>query len=79
MNGALAKGVPKETDSRLLSWHHFRMKKHELTARQLSAVPCPTCGVAVGQRCILASGTLRSEPHVDRKLSAIEAIEKNLR
>jgi CRP/FNR family transcriptional regulator, cyclic AMP receptor protein len=43
--------------------------------KQVSSVPCPTCGVAAGQRCLLHSGALRSEPHVDRRLSAIEAIE----
>jgi CRP/FNR family cyclic AMP-dependent transcriptional regulator len=52
------------------------MKKKELSTKQLLSVPCPTCGVAAGQRCVLHSGAQRSEPHVDRKLSAIEAIEK---
>jgi CRP/FNR family transcriptional regulator, cyclic AMP receptor protein len=51
------------------------MKKKELTTKQMSSVRCPTCGVAAGQRCVLHSGAPRSEPHVDRKLSAIEAIE----
>jgi hypothetical protein len=51
------------------------MKKKELTPEQLVSVPCPTCGVAVGERCVLHSGAPRSEPHVDRKLSAIEAIQ----
>jgi len=55
---------------------HFRVKKKELSTKQLRSVPCPSCGVAAGQRCVLHSGDLRSEPHVDRKLSAIEAIEK---
>jgi len=44
-------------------------------SKQLLAVPCPTCGVRPGERCLLHSGALRSEPHVDRKLSAAEAIE----
>jgi hypothetical protein len=52
------------------------MKKRELTPEQLSSVPCPTCGVAVGERCVLHSGAPRSEPHVDRKLAAAEAIER---
>ena len=46
-----------------------------MTPKQLSSVPCPRCGVAVGQRCVLRSGGLRAEPHVDRRLSAIEAVE----
>jgi hypothetical protein len=51
------------------------MRMKDLTSAQLSSVPCPTCGVAVGDRCLLHSGAPRSEPHVDRKLSAAEAIE----
>ncbi len=47
----------------------------DLTSDQLSSVPCPTCGASVGQRCVLHSGGPRSEPHVDRKLSAAEAME----
>ena len=52
------------------------MKKKELTPKQLSSVPCPTCGVAAGERCVLHSGAPRSEPHVDRKFAAAEAAEK---
>jgi hypothetical protein len=51
------------------------MKKKDLTAKQLSSVACPTCGVSAGRRCILESGGLRSAPHVNRKLAAAEAIE----
>jgi len=51
------------------------MKKKDLTPKQMSSVPCPTCGVAAGMRCVLTTGGLRSEPHVDRKLAAAEAIE----
>jgi hypothetical protein len=47
----------------------------DLTNDQLSSVPCPTCGVAAGKRCLLHSGALRSESHVDRKLYAAESIE----
>ena len=54
---------------------YFGVKKRELSTKQWSAVPCRTCGVAAGRRCVLHSGALRSEPHVDRKFSAIEAIE----
>jgi hypothetical protein len=52
------------------------MKKKELTAKQLSSVACPTCGSGVGRRCVLHSGGLRSEPHMERKFLAAEAIEK---
>jgi hypothetical protein len=51
------------------------MKKSELTLKQVSAIPCPTCGVAIGMPCVLHSGRKRLEPHVDRKLAAIEALE----
>jgi hypothetical protein len=51
------------------------MKKKDLTAKQISSVECPTCGMSVGRRCILASGGLRFSPHVNRKLAAAEAME----
>jgi hypothetical protein len=51
------------------------MKKSELTAKQLSWVTCPTCGVPPGKRSELHAGGLRSRPHVARKFAAIEAIE----
>jgi hypothetical protein len=35
------------------------------------------CGVHAGMRCLLHSGRLRNEPHIDRKLAAIEAVERN--
>jgi hypothetical protein len=57
--------------------HSVAMKKRELTSKQVSSVPCPTCGVAVGKRCVLHSGGARSEPHVDRKYAATEKIEGN--
>jgi hypothetical protein len=46
-----------------------------MTAKQLSAVPCPRCGVVTGKRCLEPSGTVRAGPHVDRRLAAIEAVE----
>jgi hypothetical protein len=52
------------------------MKKKELTAEQIYVVPCPTCGASAGEPCVLHSGGPRSGPHVDRKFSAAEAIEK---
>jgi hypothetical protein len=55
------------------------MKTRELTKKQLSSVPCPTCGVAAGRRCVLYSGGLRAEPHADRKLIAAEAVKTKRR
>jgi hypothetical protein len=51
------------------------MRMRDLTPEQFTAVPCPTCGVSPGQRCLMHSGGPRSEPHLDRKLSAAEAFE----
>jgi hypothetical protein len=51
------------------------MKTRELTAKQISSVPCPTCGATTGDACELRTGALRTEPHRDRKLSAAEAVE----
>jgi hypothetical protein len=48
----------------------------DLTPKQLLSVPCPTCGVASWARCLLHSGGPRSESHVDRKLSAADAVER---
>jgi hypothetical protein len=58
--------------------HSIKVKKSALTSKQISSVPCPTCGVAMGKRCLLYTGGLRSEAHIQRKLSAIEANEKKL-
>jgi len=55
--------------------HPVPVRMRDLTPEQLFSVPCPTCGVAAGKRCLLHSGALRSESHVDRKLSAAETIE----
>jgi hypothetical protein len=52
------------------------MKKRDLTPELILAVACPTCGVAAGKKCILHAGGQRIEPHVGRKLLAIEALEK---
>ena len=68
--------VPNRTVLRLVLSHHNGMRRADLTPKQLSSVPCPTCGVAARARCLLHSGTPRSEPHVDRKLVAAEAVEK---
>jgi len=40
---------------------------------------CTSRREAARKRCVLHSGGLRSEPHVDRKFLAIEVIEKNSR
>jgi hypothetical protein len=49
--------------------------KKELSTKQLLSDPCRSRGVASGQRNVLHSGDLDSDPHLERKLSAIEAIE----
>jgi hypothetical protein len=54
-----------------------QMRIGDLTQKQLSSVPCPMCGVPVGHRCILQAGGLRKETHTDRRLIAVEAIERN--
>jgi hypothetical protein len=56
--------------------HSGGMRMGDLTQKQFISVPCPTCGVAAGARCLLHSGSPRSEPHVDRRLSAADAIEQ---
>ena len=63
------------TDLLVVLSHSIHMRKSDLTAKQWFSVPCPTCGVGCGERCLLHSGSPRSEPHLDRKLSAVEAIE----
>ncbi|MGH9691283.1 MAG: zinc finger domain-containing protein [Candidatus Acidiferrales bacterium] len=52
------------------------MRTRELTQKQVSSVPCPTCGVAAGHGCVLNTGGPRVEPHPDRKFSAAAAIER---
>jgi hypothetical protein len=57
-------------------WHTLgQMRMNEITPEQFSLVPCPTCGVGPGKRCLQHTGELRKEAHIDRKLSAAEAIE----
>ena len=55
--------------------HHVVVKTKELTLKQILSVPCPTCGAAIEEACELHTGALRNEPHRDRKLSAVEAVE----
>ena len=68
--------VQNRTVSRPIFSHSVGMKKKELNSEQISVVPCPTCGAAAGEACVLHSGGPRSGPHVDRKFSAAEAIER---
>jgi hypothetical protein len=60
-----------------MSSHSVRMKKKELTPQELFLVSCPTCGVPAGKCCVLNTGAPRSNPHIDRKFVALEALEKN--
>jgi hypothetical protein len=53
--------------------HPVPMKVKKVRPNQVLSVSCPTCGVVAGQACLLHSGGLRTEPHVDRKFSAAEA------
>jgi hypothetical protein len=52
------------------------MRMPELTLSEMFSVRCPTCRAAAGKPCQLASGYTSIEPHLDRKLSAIEALEQ---
>jgi hypothetical protein len=42
----------------------------KVTAKQVLAIPCPTCGAKPGEKCELNSGQPRSTPHLDRSLAA---------
>lgn len=46
-----------------------------LTPALLLSVSCPICQVAVGERCVFRSGVPRPEPHLDRRISAADAVE----
>jgi hypothetical protein len=50
----------------------LRGKAKKPTPKQVEAVRCPTCGVGPGQKCELATGQLRTEPHRDRRLIAAD-------
>jgi hypothetical protein len=47
----------------------------DMSLKLFNSARCPTCRVGPGKSCLLHSGGLRNEPHVDRKLAAIEARE----
>jgi len=51
------------------------MRMNDMTPELFHSVACPTCKVGSGERCLLHSGGLRNEPHIDRKLAAIEVVE----
>jgi hypothetical protein len=67
--------VPNGTVLERGSLHTLSVRMTELTPQLFLAVPCPTCGVDAGKDCVLNEGGLRSDPHIDRKLDAAEAIE----
>src|SRR5450432_1614347 len=68
--------VPNRTVSRSRLLHNISMRMVELTLNELYSVRCPICGVAAGERCHLHSDSTSIEPHLDRKLCAIEALEQ---
>src|SRR5438067_13858343 len=39
-------------------------------AKQILAIPCPTCGTKPGVNCKLSTGLRRNAPHRDRRLAA---------
>ena len=53
-------------------------KGKALTPEQWSSVPCPICGVGVGEVCVSDAGAWCDDPHVDRKYDAFEAVAKRL-
>jgi len=44
--------------------------KKELSPKQPLEVQCPTCGAKPEEKCELASGQPRTDPHRDRRLIA---------
>jgi hypothetical protein len=80
-SGGYPCSVPKSAAFRHLLSHPIPMKKKDLTLKLVLTVPCPTCGVAPGQRCVLYLGAQRTGPHVNRKLfaagGAIEVKQKS--
>ncbi len=60
--------------ARVLS-HSDPVRMQDLSLERFSSVPCLPHGVTAGKRCRLHSDALRSESHIDTKLSAPEAIE----
>jgi hypothetical protein len=55
---------------------HLGMKTSDVTTKLWSSVPCPDCGVPASAACVLCSGGPRFDAHVNRKRSALEALER---
>jgi len=51
------------------------MKTRDLTPKQLLLLRCPTCGAKPGEKCELATGQPRVNPHRDRRLVTAEFVE----
>jgi len=73
--GIFNKYVQNGTDFPQFLEYSPKVRLKDLTPKQVSSIPCPTCGVPAGEQCLLQSGALRSAPHIERKLSAAEALE----
>src|SRR5579859_4837004 len=52
---------------------HVKAKKPSL--KQVQAVRCPTCGAGPGEKCELAAGLPRTNPHRDRRLVSEDQIQ----
>jgi hypothetical protein len=59
----------------IASAESLSMRMNDMTSELFNSIPCPTCRVGAGKRCLLHSGGFRTEPHIDRKLAAIEAVK----
>jgi hypothetical protein len=55
--------------------HSMSMRMKDVGPKLFLSVRCPTCKVASGKRCLLLSGGLRTESHIDRKLAAMDVVE----
>ena len=56
----------------------MEVKTKDLTAKEILSVPCATCGVPIGEVCVLNAGGPRTESHRDRKFCAADAAEKKI-
>jgi len=54
---------------------HCVEMKVKATNKPALAVRCPTCGARVGQKCELATGLPRMNPHFDRRVIAKDLAE----
>jgi hypothetical protein len=71
-----AHSVRNETALRLTLPDDISMRMRDLSRRELCSVRCPICGAAEGKFCHLASASTSIEPHLDRRLCAMEALEQ---